>query len=106
MPRRALTRNAADPQQVKQAGKAERRMAVRQDSELSDVLASPAGRAVLWRALEKCGVFELSYTADPYRTAFNEGERNIGLWLFAEINRVSPTAYQTMQTEAAARAQE
>lgn len=44
------------------------------------MLNSPAGRLVVWAILEKCHVFQTSYTggADTY---FREGERSVGLRL-------------------------
>ncbi len=52
---------------------------------------------------DRCGIWELSFSADPYRTAFNEGSRNVGLWLLAEINRVDAGAIQRMTAEAVQR---
>lgn len=56
--------------------------------DLKHVLKSKQGRRVLWRLLERCGTFWISYVPqDAGATAFNEGQRNIGNQLLSEINK-------------------
>lgn len=97
---RSLVDNAADPQQVKRAGKVTKRRRVRRDADLRAVMGTRPGRAVLWRVLSVAGVFELSYTGEALGTAFHEGQRNIGLALFADLHRVCPDLYTIMADEA------
>ena len=43
------------------------------------------GKAVLWDILSACGVFQLSFTGNS-RTYFNEGKRQVGLYLMTMLN--------------------
>jgi len=69
---------------------------IKRDQELADlraILDTPQGKRFIWRLLERNGVFRRSYEGgDHADTAFNEGRRNEGLWLMAEISRVGPHA--------------
>jgi hypothetical protein len=61
-----------------------------------------AGLRSMWRVLETCGLFAQSHVdGDPYRTAFNEGGRRIGLILLAKLFQADPDAYSRMQKDAA-----
>lgn len=69
--------------------------------ELKDVifiLSSSEGRRFFWRYLTFCGVFRTTFTGNN-QTFFKEGERNIGLSLFADMNEAVPEAYAVMQRE-------
>lgn len=99
--RRAHVRNASDASQVKRAVESANRRAVREQSELRETLQTIQGARVLWRILESCGIHTLSFTSDPYRTAFNEGGRNEGNKLLAQIFAADPDAYLRMQKDAA-----
>jgi hypothetical protein len=57
------------------------------------------GRSWVWAMLSACGVFRTSYDDVAVRMARNEGERNVGLRLLAEIHRVSPEQYLQMVKE-------
>jgi hypothetical protein len=41
------------------------------------------------------------YPGDTHQTAFNEGARNVGLFLLAELFEADPDAYSRMQKDAA-----
>jgi len=69
-----------------------------QAAELSDVLATYSGRAVLWRIVSECGVYSVS-TACDNSVFLNEGKRFMGIWLLNEINRINPGAYAVMHNE-------
>ncbi len=53
---------------------------------LKDILSKPGGRDFIWRLLTKCGVYDTSFTGDAPHTFFNEGKRQIGLWVLTEID--------------------
>lgn len=78
-----------DPEQLELANQIE---------DLKWVMSDKRGRSVVWRQLEIAGIYRLSYTGDD-RTAFNEGQRNIGLKLLAEINQHCPAEYMEMLKE-------
>ena len=95
---RVEVRNAADPKQVKQAGK---KLKSREEVEAEDlraVLRTPVGRRFLYRVLERTGFFRSSFKTSA-EMAFLEGERNVGLWLHSEIGQVDPRAFLQMLGE-------
>ena len=53
---------------------------------LKDILSRPGGRDFIWRLLTQCGVYDISFTGDAPHTFFNEGKRQIGLWVLTEID--------------------
>jgi hypothetical protein len=63
------------------------------------VMADPAGRRFMHRLLSRAGLYRSSFDVDPHRTSFNEGERNIGLFLMAEIMQVAAHQYAEMLEE-------
>lgn len=90
--------NASDPQQIAEIeGKAKRKQS--QDNlDLLWVMSSPEGRRFIWRILEGAGLYKLSYTGNS-ETFFNEGQRNIGLKLLSELQKVTPNEYVKMTQE-------
>lgn len=70
-------------------------------SELDDIkwlMGSRRGRRIVWRLLERTGIFRSSFTGNS-ETFFREGMRNVGLMLMAQINEVCPEQYTTMVQE-------
>lgn len=68
-----------------------------------ELLRAPAGRLILWSILEKCHLFETTYTGNA-ASNFLEGERSVGLKILQE--RVFPLGmdiYTSMLLEAEAR---
>jgi hypothetical protein len=63
------------------------------------LMKGPRGRRIIWRLLERAGVFRLSYTGDAASTNFNEGMRNMGLGLMVLINSACPEQYALMMQE-------
>lgn len=64
--------------------------------DLRAVLSTPAGRRILWGILEDARVFQGSFTTDAGVTAFNEGQRAVGLKLLERITDASPKAFYEM----------
>ncbi len=91
--------NAADPEAVSR----KKRKADRADSlrlaAFKAVMATREGRRYLWWLLDRCGVFRTSFTGNS-TTFFNEGQRNVGLMLIADITTACPEAYIVMLNEA------
>lgn len=96
--------NAADEAQVKESAKRAERERRREVDDFRRLLAQPEGRRFVWRYLERCGVFRLSWHSGSSHgdVSFREGERNIGLMLLADIENANPHALITMMTEARA----
>lgn len=92
--------NAADPKQVRRAAQTVRRAELERRADLREVLRTRPGRRFLWTLLSECGLFESSFSLDLALMAHKEGERNVGLRLFAELNNVDVGIYHQMALEA------
>lgn len=68
--------------------------------DLSAVMATAAGRAVMWRLLSFTGVFRQTFTGDWGTTAFREGKRSTGIYFHAAILTDHQREYILMQQEA------
>jgi len=99
---KSLVGNAADPEQVHAGAHKSKRRAEKELDDLRRILDTPFGRRVIWRYLDQvCGVFRLSHMGEQtHETAFNEGNRNVGNTLMAEVLKASPEAFLVMRSEA------
>ncbi len=91
-----------DTGDVKQVDKKKTKAQLRRLREiawLKDVLHSVAGRDFIWRLLIQCGVWHTSFTGDAPHTFFNEGKRQVGLWVLTEIEEADKRAISLMQEE-------
>lgn len=80
---------------------AEQRELTARENELADVqllMSHPWGRRLMWRLLEKSGMYRTSFTGNS-TTFFNEGMRNFGIMLTAAINDACPERYVEMVNE-------
>lgn len=71
------------------------------DQEKADMqwlMSSKRGRRIMWRLLERTGVYRSSFTGNS-ETFFREGARNVGLMLMAQIHEVCPDQYAVMLKE-------
>lgn len=66
---------------------------------LKQILEQPDSRTYLWDLLEFCGVARTSFTGNS-TTFFNEGQRNVGLRIQADLTAHFPDKYLTMMKEA------
>lgn len=89
----------ANPKAVKEKDKQSRSRAQRDIDDLALILSDMRGRRFIWRYLQECGVFKTSFNNSGSVTAFNEGMRNIGLKLLAEISEADSDAYSKMVDE-------
>jgi len=94
-----LVKNAADAEQVKEAGVKEKFGRKQELNDVYNILAIPSGRRWVWRVLSDCGVFKSSFTGNS-TTFFNEGRRDIGLRILADVMEANPDAYVQMAKEA------
>ena len=91
--------DAGDEAQAATQAEEHRLAGVHADARFKRLMASKAGRDLMWALLERCGVFRTSFSAsrpDPLVTAFLEGERNIGLEYLHRIHRLCPDHYLAM----------
>lgn len=82
----------------------EREAKTARDQEIEDfkwLVAHAQGRRLLWRLLERTGVYRTSYNGSTNDTLFREGSRNIGLEVLGELHEISPQTYSKMLTERA-----
>lgn len=73
-----------------------------EDTEESDfkwLMGDERGRRIVWRFLDRAGVFRLSFNENPMIMAFNEGIRNEGLRTFTQIHTLCPELYLVMVKE-------
>jgi hypothetical protein len=94
-----LVQNSADEEQVERAGRKEKSLRDQQENDMRKVLQLREGRRFLWRYLGICKVFQTTFTGNN-TTFFNEGMRDVGLRLLADINEASPESYLLMMKEA------
>jgi len=96
----AFVKNAADPQQVE---KAKQKTESQNDQRLNDVreiMNSVRGRRFYWKLMVKCGIFQNNFHGEQtHDTAYDLGQRNIGLQLLADVNEAAPEAYLKMLGE-------
>jgi hypothetical protein len=91
--------NAADPAKVQGRQSKAKREQAEADSALRNLLNTTPGRRWVWQLLCECGVFASSFRDSALVMAFEEGKRNVGLRLLADVMRVAPEQYQTMAEE-------
>ncbi len=94
----AAAYDASDEGQVEAARRKADQIREGELADLRAVLATRQGRRLVWRYLTRCGVFKTSMTGSS-QTFFLEGQRNVGLWLLADINAADPAAYVQMLAE-------
>ena len=90
--------NASDEKSVKSAKQKDKNI---RDTELEDIrllLSKQWGRRLVWRLLEQTGMYRTSFTGNS-TTFFNEGQRNIGLWLVDEVWLADAEMYLLMIKE-------
>ena len=63
------------------------------------LMGSKRGRRIMWRVLERCGVYRSSFNHSGSITAFNEGARNIGLMMLSQIHSHCPDQFAVMLKE-------
>jgi hypothetical protein len=93
-----LVDNASDVKQIKAARKRERFTLREKRAKWSEVSSTFDGMDVLWEILEQCGIYRGGFTGE--RAHFNEGQRNVGLYIIAKINDANPNALFEMMTRA------
>src|SRR3990167_6287746 len=64
------------------------------------LMSTKRGRRMLWRVLDRAGVFRLSFNTNALAMAFAGGCKNEGLRTLDMIQQASPDLYPTMLKEA------
>ena len=63
------------------------------------IMNDPRGRRFMWRLMGHCKVFEPSFNPHGGVMNFNEGQRNVGLFLLGETNDLCPAMFPVMAAE-------
>lgn len=95
-----MTRAATTTESGQRRSLREREAAAQAADDLAFVMSDPRGRRFMWRLLGATGMYAASFNHSGSITAFNEGQRNIGLKLVADITGTIPEQYLVMQGEA------
>jgi hypothetical protein len=92
--------DAGDPKQVRNKQREADFRELTDDGVLKNLMSTNAGRDWVWRMLSACHVFATSWVrGEADSTAYNEGQRSIGLQLMLAITRADPEGYILMQRE-------
>lgn len=70
-----------------------------EEADIKWLMATKRGRRIVWRQLDRAGVFRLSFNTNAMQMAFAEGNRNEGLRTLAQIMALCPELYPTMVRE-------
>mgnify|MGYP001589554210 CR=1 FL=1 len=98
-----LVKNAADPRQVRNAGRKERDRRSQEIADLQAVLRLPEARRVLWRLLEWSEYLRNPTHARGDMTHQNIGRADAGRFLLSEIVEADEDKLYLMMQEARAR---
>ena len=71
----------------------------RQDNDFRWLMSDERGRRFMWRLIEMSGVRRRSYDGSTEMMLIREGERNIGLRLMADLERIVPDLQLEMMKE-------
>lgn len=99
MNEKVAVRNAADPEQVKAAGQAEKRVVNSYRDDLRWVMSTAQGRRLIAAILAQCGANRISFSDSDRITSFNEGSRNIALMLQADLEQACPDLHLKLMME-------
>lgn len=91
--------NAANPAQVRDRGRKQKREEEQELDDLRELLKLPAGQRFLWRMLKTCRVWETSFHPSGQLFAANEGRRGVGVELMTQIIEADPQAWIALQQE-------
>ena len=78
-------KTAREPQSQK-SEKEEKRERQEQLNDLCAIMDMPQGRRLCGRILAKGRLYQTSFAGHSNQTIFNEGMRNMAIWLFAELD--------------------
>jgi hypothetical protein len=91
--------DTSEPTEVNKAKKRASRTRADRLQFVGAAMTTPQGRAWYYDMLVRCKVINTPFSEDPYRTAFNCGQQNIGLQILSDIQDSAPNEYVKMITE-------
>jgi hypothetical protein len=92
--------NASDTKSIRRAAKAAKAAEGERQGVIFNLMSSPAGRTYMYDRLVRANIFSTTFTTNPYASAFNEGQRNLGLQDLNDIMQFAPDQYVQMMREA------
>lgn len=96
-----MTADDLTPEQQAEQQAEQQQRARRLDEDAWRALLSERwGRRIVWQQLAACGVYRTTFTGEPLSSAFQEGQRSIGLSILSSVMDVAPAALPLMQAEA------
>ncbi len=91
--------NASDTKSIRKAEKHAKQAEADRRTVVCSIMSNPLGRSWVHDRLLRCHCFTSSFSTNALTTAFNEGERNIGLQDLADIMQFAPDQYIQMMRE-------
>ncbi len=85
--------------QLKEAEERARREVQQEVEDYKWLMSSKRGRRVIFRVLERAGVYRMSFDTNAMTMAFNEGRRNEGLYLTSKLLGACPDLHAQMLKE-------
>ena len=70
-----------------------------EESDIKWLMSSKRGRRIVWRLMDRAGVFRSSFNTNSMSMAFAEGNRNYGLQILGIIHTQCPELYPVMMKE-------
>src|SRR4051794_36226520 len=92
--------DAGDRRHVERREKTAKAARLQRNADFRWLMGDLRGRRFVWDLLAKAGLFRSSIGISPELTAFNEGRRDLGLVVLADMMRLCPEQYARMQAEA------
>ena len=92
--------DAGDRRHVERREKTAKTARLQRNEDFRWLMGDLRGRRFVWDLLAKAGLFRSSLGLSPELTAFNEGRRDLGLAVLADMMRLCPGQYARMQAEA------
>lgn len=90
----------SDDAQTAREQRREARIARRDElAELARFMSTPAGRRWLYNLLGFCHIYTSNFRTNALAMAHGEGERNVGLFVVADLAEASPDMFLQMHKE-------
>lgn len=94
------TYNAADPKQVKERTRKADRQQEHRDDDLRELLKLAAFRRFIWHLIcERCQIYTSPFHPNGSTQTLNIGRRDVGLELFATIERIDAALIPQLMNE-------
>ena len=91
--------DASNRKDIRKAEKEARAAERERHDFIRSIMDQTTGREWILSLLERSHIFHTSFTGEALRSAFNEGERNIGIFILSDIMRCCPDKYMLMMQE-------